>query len=223
MDSVYNKLNSEYGIKLCDPPYTKFPHDIGSVIHYPGGIKENAGIFCHANTWAIIAETILKRADRAMQYYKQILPPLVSSKIGHDKYRVEPYVYCQFITGPDHPNHGSASHSWLTGTSVWSFVALSQYILGIKSTFYGLKIDPCIPKDWKEYEVTKKYRGALYKITVKNPNGQTHGVKRLVLNGKELDSTIIPPQAKGTTNIIEVELGSGTVLTAQKTKTAAFA
>ena len=211
MDSVHSKLNSKVGIKLLDPPYTKFPQDVGSVIHYPGGIKENAGIFCHANTWAIIAECLLKRADKAMQYYTQILPPKVSKAIGHERYRVEPYVYCQFITGPDHPNHGAASHSWLTGTSVWSFVAISQYILGIRPTFDGLLIDPCVPKEWPEYEVRRVYRGATYNFKVTNPTNVTHGVKSITLNGKLIQATTLPIMPVGSVNTVEVVLGSAVV------------
>lgn len=207
MDSVYTLLNSEYGIKLLHPPFTSFPMDIGSTIHYPAGIKENAGIFCHANTWAIIAETLLSRGERAMQYYKQILPPLVAKKIGYDRYRVEPYVYCQFITGPDHQNHGAASHSWLTGTAVWTFVALSQYILGVKPTLDGLIVNPCIPKDWPGFEVNRKFRDAQYEIKVKNPSKVNSGVKKITLNGKELSSNVIPVQPAGSKNLVEVELG----------------
>lgn len=207
MDSVYTHLNSEYGIKLLDPPFTSFPKDIGSVIHYPAGIKENAGIFCHANTWAIIAEAMLKRADRAMQYYTQTLPPLVSEKIGYDQYRVEPYVYAQFITGPDHKNHGLASHSWLTGTSVWSYEAITKYILGVRPTFKGIKIDPCVPADWKTYSVNRKFRGAHYAITVSNPEGKTHGVKSITVNGTAIQGTVIPPQAVGSKNQVEVVIG----------------
>ncbi len=207
MDSVYKHLNSEFGIKLLDPPYESFPYDIGSTIHYPAGIKENAGIFCHANTWAIIAEALLKRGDRAMQYYKQILPPLVSKKIGYDRYRLEPYVYCQFITGPDHQNHGQASHSWLTGTAVWTFVALSQYILGVKPTFEGLSVNPCIPKEWDGFTVQRKFRDADFDIRVKNPNKVNTGIKKITLNGKELTSNVVPVQPKGSKNVVEVELG----------------
>ena len=207
MDAVFERLNSDVGIKLLDPPFTQFPTDVGSVIHYPAGLKENAGIFCHANTWAIIAECLLKRADRAMQYYTQILPPRVSQAIGHERYRVEPYVYCQFITGPDHPNHGAASHAWLTGTSVWSFVAFTQYILGIRPVFDGLLVDPCIPSDWKTYTIDRRFRGAMYRITVRNPNGCTHGVGTLLLNGQKLASSIIPPQAVGSIHDVVATLG----------------
>jgi len=207
MDSVYDKLNSPYGIKLIDPPYRSFPLDIGSVIHYPEGIKENAGIFCHANTWAIIAETKLRRPERAFQYYRQILPPAVAKKIGYDKYRVEPYVYCQFITGPDHPNHGSASHSWLTGTAVWSFVAMSQYILGIRPTYHGLLIDPCVPANWSGYTVDRVFRGASYRITVSNRAGKSVGVSSLKLNGVTIEGALIPPQAEGSFSEVEVVIG----------------
>lgn len=207
MDMVSSRLDTDFGIKLLDPPYTKFPLDIGSVIHYPGGIKENGGIFNHANTWAIIAETKLKRADRAFKYYKQILPPILAKKIGYDKYRLEPYVYCQFVTGPDHPDHGSASHSWLTGTCVWNFVAISQHILGVRPTFNGLLMDPCIPAEWPEYTVDRKYRGATYHITVKNPNKVSSGVQELIVNGKKIDGTLIPIQKSGTENTVVVTLG----------------
>lgn len=208
MNSVYDRLNTPVGIKLLDPPYRSFPNDVGSVIHYPEGIKENAGIFCHANTWAIIAETMLGRADRAMQYYLQILPPKVAKTIGFDRYRVEPYVYCQFIAGPDHPNHGYASHSWLTGTSVWSLVAFTQHILGVRPTFDGLQIDPCVPGTWKSFSMNRRFRNADYAITFHNPTGVSTGIKSIVVDGTPINGTIIPVQPAGTSVQVVVTMGA---------------
>lgn len=193
MDSVDRMLNSEYGIRLLAPAYTKFPLDIGSLIHYPAGLKENAGIFCHSNTWAIIAEALLGRGEKAYEYYQKIFPPKISAKVGHDKFGVEPYSYSQFIYGPDHKDFGVSSHSWLTGTAAWSYKAITDYILGVRPEYEGLKLDPCIPGSWDGFEVTRIFRGTKYNITVENKSGEGHGVKSIEVNGQVQDSNVVVP------------------------------
>jgi len=185
MDSVNKHLDTEYGIKLVTPPYTSSPDDVGSLINYPPGIKENGAVFCHANTWAIIAECMLKRPENAYEYYDKLLPSKVSKKIGVGLYRVEPYVYSQFIFGPDHPQFGRGSHSWLTGTSTWMFHAFTQYILGIRPEIDGLIIDPCIPKTWDGFKALRKFRGAVYNIEVINKNHVSSGVKKMTVDEKD--------------------------------------
>ena len=204
MDSVKKLLNTENGLKLLHPAYRLFPEGVGSLLNYPPGLKENAGIFCHANTWAIIAEAILGHGDNAYQYYMQILPPNISRRVGHELYRVEPYVYSQFIFGPDHPRYGRASHSWLTGKAVWVFRAFIDWILGIKPTYQGLLIDPCLPTKWSGYEAERVFRGVKYEIKVIKPKEISRGVLRIILDKEELDSNILPIFEDGSTHQVEI-------------------
>ena len=163
---------------------------MGEVSSYPPGYKENAGIFTHNNTWIQIAETIIGRGDKAMEYYKAICPPTKEDQI--DIYRSEPYVYSQMTAGNDAPTTGEGKNSWLTGTAAWSFVGLSNYILGIKPEYDGLVIDPCIPKEWKEYKVTRKFRGSTFNINIKNPNNISKGKVEISIDGSKISGNKIP-------------------------------
>ena len=145
-----NICATDNGIILQQPAYSKYHVNLGEVSSYPPGYKENAGIFTHNNTWIQIAETILGRGEEAMKYYKSICPANKENQI--DTYRCEPYVYSQMTAGRDAATPGEGKNSWLTGTAAWSFVALSQYILGIRPDYDGLIVDPCIPKDWEMFK-----------------------------------------------------------------------
>lgn len=185
MDLVYERLNTEHGIILSEPPYEGFNEKIGGTTTFPPGAKENSGIFCHANPWAVIAETILRRGDRAFMYYSQILPPKWNDKA--DSFEIEPYVYCQNILGKHHPQFGMGRNSWLTGTASWNFVAAVYYILGIRPHYEGLIIDPCIPSRWDGFTCWRWFRGKLFNIRVENPDGRcTAEPGQLFLNGKEI-------------------------------------
>lgn len=207
MDAVHEHLATPYGLKLLHPPYRSFPPGVGSLLNYPPGLKENGAVFCHAHSWAVIAEAMLGRGDRAYQYYERILPPQVSKRVGQARYRVEPYVYCQFIFGPDHPHHGRASHSWLTGTAAWSFRSLVDWILGLRPTFRGLLIDPCLPSGWSGYEAVRYFRGGCYHIRVHKPVGICKGVAGITMDGARLDSSVLPLPEKGAVHRVEVEMG----------------
>ncbi len=204
MDSVDKYLYSKYGLHLLWPSYSKPDDDIGYVTRVYKGIKENGAIFSHPNPWAVIAECKLGNGNRAMKYYDAILPYNQNDII--EIRQAEPYSYCQFIMGRDHTAFGRARHPWLTGTAGWFFTAVSKYILGIRPTYEGLVIDPCIPSEWKEFEVVRKWRGALYKISVKNPANVQKGVKSINVNGTLVSGTV-PLKEEGTVNKIEVILG----------------
>ncbi len=205
LDSVKERLDCKYGIVLNNPPFTKYHIEYGEISTYPEGYKENAGIFCHNNPWVIIAETMIGRGDQAWDYFRKICPAYLEDI--SELHKTEPYVYAQMIAGKDAYRPGEAKNSWLTGTAAWNFYTISQYILGVRPTYEGLLIDPCIPADWKTYQVTRKFRGATYHIHVSNPTGINKGVSKLSINGKELDpGTAIPIQAEGEYQI-EVELG----------------
>jgi cellobiose phosphorylase len=143
--------------------------------------------------------------NQAMKYYKSICPSNKEDQI--EIYRTEPYVYCQMTAGPDAPTPGEGKNSWLTGTAAWSFVALSQFILGIRPDYDGLIVDPCIPNDWEKYSVVRKFRNSTYHITINNPGKINKGVKKLMLNGNPVRGNKIPVTNDRKDHYVEVEIG----------------
>ena len=204
LNSVDKYLNTEHGLVLNNPAFTKYYIQYGEISTYPPGYKENAGIFCHNNAWIICAEAEMGRGDKAFEYYSKIAPAYREDI--SDLHRTEPYVYAQMIAGKDASRHGEAKNSWLTGTAAWNFIAVSQYILGIKPQYDGLKVDPSIPQGWPGFKLTRVFRGVTYNITVKNPNKVCKGVIKMIVDGAVKEGNIIPPLAKGT-HEIEIILG----------------
>lgn len=192
LDNVEKYLDTKYGIVLQQPAYSKYYLNLGEISSYPPGYKENAGIFCHNNPWVSIAETRIGRGSRAFEIYRRTCPAYIENI--SDIHRTEPYVYSQMIAGKDAPKHGEAKNSWLTGTAAWTFVNVSQYILGIRPTFDGLEIDPCIPSEMDGFQAVRRYRGSSFHITVKNPNHVEKGVKSMLVNGKEMTGFCILPE-----------------------------
>ncbi len=205
LDSVKKYLDCEHGIVLNNPAFTEYVMEYGEISSYPAGYKENAGIFAHNNPWVIIGETVLGRGDRAWEYYRKICPAYLEDR--SELHKVEPYVYCQMTAGKDAAKPGEAKNSWLTGTAAWNWYAITQFILGIRPDYDGLKLDPCIPADWGGFEVSRKFRGADYDIVVRNPAHVCRGVKSLLLNGTPLVGNIVPMQPEGSHNTIELTLG----------------
>jgi len=204
LNAVKERLDCEHGIVLNNPPYTRYFIEFGEISSYPPGYKENAGIFCHNNPWIMIGETVLGRGDRAWEYFRKICPSYSEEK--GELHKVEPYVYAQMIAGKDAFRPGEAKNSWLTGTAAWNFYTISQYILGIRTTYDGLIIDPCIPPEWEHFNVTRKFRDSTYHITVRNPEKKMKGVKAITLNGKLLSDNMIPIQPPGSECKVEVTL-----------------
>ena len=190
LDATKRYLECEHGIVLNQPAFTRYVVEYGEISTYPAGYKENAGIFCHNNPWVIIAETLAGRGTDAWKHYAKICPSYTEEH--SELHKVEPYVYSQMVAGRDAAKPGEAKNSWLTGTAAWNWYAISEFILGIKPDYDGITVDPCIPKDWKGYTVSRRFRGAEYEITVKNPNHVEKGVKSVVMDGKELAGTTIP-------------------------------
>ncbi|MBE5951596.1 MAG: glycosyl transferase [Lachnospiraceae bacterium] len=205
LDSVKEKLDTKYGIMILQPAYTKYHLELGEVSSYPPGYKENAGIFCHNNPWVSIAETVLGRGDRAFEIYKKTCPAYVEEI--SEIHRTEPYVYSQMIAGADAKFHGEAKNSWLTGTAAWTFVNISQYILGVYPTHTGLSIDPCVPDGFGDFTLTRRYRDAVYHINVKNPDNVQKGVKKLLVDGEEVTGTVIPYRKGKLSYEVEVIMG----------------
>jgi cellobiose phosphorylase len=202
--SVAAHLATPHGIVLQQPPYTRYHVELGEISSYPPGYKENAGIFCHTNPWVMIAETRVGNGDRALDYYLRINPS--AREAISDQHRCEPYVYAQMIAGQDAPTHGEAKNSWLTGTAAWNLVAVTQWILGLRPDHDGLRLDPCLPADWKGFTVTRRFRGATYRITVRRRAGAPGRVDHLVVGGRRIDGNLVPLAPAGATTIVEAEV-----------------
>ncbi|HBE03980.1 MAG: glycosyl transferase [Spirochaetes bacterium GWF1_41_5] len=205
LDSVKKYLDTPHGIVLNNPAFTRYYIEYGEISTYPAGYKENAGIFCHNNPWIIIGETVAGRGNKAFEYYTKI-SPAYREEIS-DLHRTEPYVYSQMIAGKDAFKPGEAKNSWLTGTAAWNFIAITQFILGIKPHYHGLIIDPCISDNWEEYQITRKFRGAVYNITIKNPRHVCQGVSKITVNKNEISGNLIPAAQPGEILSVEVILG----------------
>jgi len=206
LDSVREKLNTRFGIMLSGPGYDRYEPEIGGVTTYPPGAKENGGIFLHSNPWVMIAETMLGRGDRAFEYYSQINPAKRNDDI--DLYEVEPYCYAQNILGEEHPQFGLGRNSWLSGTASWTYQAATRHILGIRPTHGGLVIDPCVPKDWDRFAVTRRLGGAVYQIEVSNPEGVSRGVVAIRVDGETIEGVVVPRFEDGE-HRVEVVMGAG--------------
>ncbi|NPV67603.1 MAG: glycosyl transferase [Anaerolineae bacterium] len=204
LDSVREWLATPHGIVLLQPAYTRYYLHLGEISSYPPGYKENAGIFCHNNPWIMIAEAMVGRGDRAFDYYARINPS--AREAISEVHRCEPYVYAQMIAGRDAPTHGEAKNSWLTGTAAWNYVAITQWILGIRPEYDGLRIDPCIPAAWEGFTATRCFRGATYRITVHNPDQVSKGVRRMTVDGVPVPGNIVPVFADGE-HTVDVMLG----------------
>ena len=190
LNSVKERLDTKYGVMILQPAYTEYHLELGEVSSYPPGYKENAGIFCHNNPWVSIAETVIGRGDRAFEIYRKTCPAYIEDI--SEIHRTEPYVYSQMVAGKDAKFHGEAKNSWLTGTAAWTFVNISQYILGVAPTHQGLSVDPCVPKGFGDFSITRKFREGTYHIQVKNPQNVEKGVVSMTVDGKTVDGHIIP-------------------------------
>ncbi len=188
LTSVNQHLATEHGIVLLQPPYGKYYIHLGEISSYPPGYKENGSIFCHTNPWIMIAETMVGNGDQAFKYYQKINPS-AREKIS-ELHRCEPYIYAQMIAGKDAPTYGEAKNSWLTGTAAWNYVAITNWILGIRPTYEGLLISPIVPKIWSKFKITRLFRNILYHINIERIG---EGNKSTIyLNQKPLEGNIIP-------------------------------
>ena len=188
--SIKRYLLTPHGVKTQHPAYSEYDPTAGSVGIFRPGLKENGAVFCHTNPWVMIANCLTGRAQDAYDIFSRI-SPYERNKII-DTHQNDPYVFSQFITTAPHPREGRAWNAWLTGTASWAYIALSQYILGIRPDFDGLIIDPCIPRDWKRLKITRQFRNATYEITITNPNRRTTGVAKLTIDGKETKGNKAP-------------------------------
>jgi cellobiose phosphorylase len=211
LESVQKHLNTKNGIKLSAPGFDGYDPAKGGVTTYPPGAKENGGIFLHSNPWVMIAETLVGNGDRAFQYYMQINPAAKNEVM--DEYELEPYVYAQNILGDEHAQFGLGRNSWLSGTASWCYQAATKHILGVRPTYKGLEVDPCIPKSWDGFEVTRVLRGTTYRVRVRNPSHVSKGVKSLVVDGKTINGHVVPFINDGKVHEVEVTLGAADLST----------
>ena len=203
MDSVDEYLYTDFGLMLNAPCYTKPDDGIGFVTRVYPGLKENGAIFSHPNPWAWCAEAVLGRGSRAMKFYNALCPALQNDKI--EIRQSEPYSYCQFVVGRSHTAFGRARHPFMTGSAGWAYYAATQYILGVRPDFDCLRVDPCVPADWKEFSVTRKWRGGVYNIHVVNPDGVEKGVREIIADGRKVDALPVIPAG----NICNAEIIMG--------------
>jgi cellobiose phosphorylase len=186
--AVRARLATPHGILLQQPAFSQYYLHLGEISSYPPGYKENAGIFCHTNPWIMIAEARVGNGDQAHDYYLRINPS--QREAISEVHRCEPYVYAQMIAGRDAPTHGEAKNSWLSGTAAWNYVAITQWILGIRPEYDGLRIEPVIPGGWSGFEATRLYRGVRYRIQVKRRGpGNTPSLK---VNGAPIEGNMVP-------------------------------
>ncbi len=216
MDSVHQHLATPHGIGRNSPSDTEHDAEVGAITTFPPGLKENGGIFCHANTWAVIAEAQLGRGDQAFELYRSFLPAAKNDTA--DLHSMEPYVYAQFVTGKDHPyRFGRARNSWLTGTATWAFVSLTQHILGVRAAYDGLIVDPVLPNAWEGFTMTREFRGARYEITVRQGGAASsvadRSARTLYVNGALVTGNKVALAPAGTTVKVELVIGTSETLT----------
>ena len=213
LKAIDERLNTQHGLVLNNPAFTKYYVQYGEISTYPGGYKENAGIFTHNNAWIICAAAYAGEGDQAFKYYSEIAPAFTEET--SDLHKTEPYVYGQMIGGKDAgsdigqtgKNFGQGKNSWLTGTAAWNMVAISQYILGIAADFDGLKIDPSIPSAWDGLTAKREFRGATYDIKVTNPDHVCKGIKSVTVDGNAIEGNVLPAFGDGKTHAVEVVMG----------------
>ena len=190
MGALKRDLATPYGIMLSAPPFTLTPPTVMVGVIFNHGVKENAGIFCHTQSWAVMAECLLGDGDQAYAYYRAFMPSAYNSRA--EVREIEPYVHCQTTYATCNRNAGKSATPWLTGTASWSHHTALQWILGVRPEIDGLRIDPCIPRAWPGFTMTRVFRGRTVKITVKNPNGVCRGVRSLVIDGKPVEGALAP-------------------------------
>jgi len=205
LDSVAERLATPHGIMLHQPGYSRYYLHLGEISSYPPGYKENGSVFCHTNPWIMIAETRLGNGSMAHDYYLRINPS--KREEISEVHRCEPYVYAQMIAGREAPSYGEAKNSWLTGTAAWNYLAITQWILGIRPEFDGLRLDPCIPPEWEGFTVERSFRGCRLDITVHNPQHVSRGVVRMDLDGVRVEGNLLVLDGSQRKHKVEVWMG----------------
>jgi N,N'-diacetylchitobiose phosphorylase len=205
LNIVHDRLATEYGVMICDPPYTKEELRVIRAVLFNPSMKENGAIFNHTQGWIVMAEAIHGNGTRAFSYYKSFMPAGYNTRA--EIREIEPYVYSQSTHGTYSPRHGASRLPWLTGAATWAYYSAMQYILGIKPEYDGITVDPCIPKDWDHLTIKRVFRGKILSIELRNPNKSEKGVDRIELNGEAIRGNFIREDALGENNTIVAYLG----------------
>ncbi|MBI1976991.1 MAG: hypothetical protein HYS56_05735 [Candidatus Omnitrophica bacterium] len=199
LSSMDRYLDGEHGYALFYPAYSTYDSRLGRISMFTEGTKENAAVFCHAAMFATVGLCVVGEGDRAYRALRKILP---NAQKDYDLYKTEPYVLAEYLAGPQHPYaYGEGAFTWITGSSGWGFMAATEWILGTRRDFNGLKIDPCIPSHWKQFEITRPFRGAVYHIKVENPNGVQRGVREIYVGGVRQETNLLVPKEKKTYDV----------------------
>ncbi|WP_417193427.1 GH36-type glycosyl hydrolase domain-containing protein [Bifidobacterium pullorum] len=185
LTSVKDRLTCDWGTAILAPAYSTYRIELGEISSYPRGYKENGGIFCHNNPWISIANAVAGNDEDAFEVYRRTCPAYVEDK--SDIRRTEPYVYCQMVAGPEAPTTGEGKNSWLTGTAAWTFVDVSQFLLGVTPTFDGLKVEPHLPAAFTDLTVTRVFRGVTYTIHMVRA-----GSRSLTVDGTAIEGNVVP-------------------------------
>ncbi len=202
MDHVNKRLFTDYGLMICDPPYEKADLNVIKATLFNKGTKENGAIFCHTQGWAIIAEAMNGKGNRAFSYFRSYMPSAMNDKA--EIREIEPYVFCQSTHSRYSPRFGASRLPWLSGAAAWSYYAATQYILGLRTHYKGLVVDPCIPAEWVKFKAVRRFRGKMLNIEVINKEHREKGISKIILNGEEIKGTLVPFKKMKENNIIEV-------------------
>jgi cellobiose phosphorylase len=205
MDSVTKYLLKDYGTLLNYPAFTKPRPDVGYVTRYAPGLRENGGVYTHAATWSVWAYTLVDQPELAYEAYRKICPPNRSKDI--DTYKAEPYVTPGNVDGPLSEYFGRGGWTWYTGSSQWLHRVATHWILGIRPQEDGLLVDPSIPSNWHGFKVTRRFRSAIYKIDVKNPENVSKGIKSLTVDGRIMEGNLIPVFNDMKQHIVDIIMG----------------
>ena len=193
--SVQRYLDGPHGLALFHPAYSKWNPTLGRISMFSEGTKENAAVFCHASTFMIVAELMHGYGTQAYKHLKAIMP---NAQSDYDLYKTEPYVYAEYLVGPNNPyRYGEGAFTWLTGTAGWTFMAGTEWLLGARRDYEGLRIDPCLPKHWKRCRIIRPFRGATYDIEILNPRGLEKGIVSLEVDGRPIEGNLIRPHQDG--------------------------
>ena len=205
MDIVHQRLATEYGIMICDSPYEDLLVGVVRSVLLNKGTKENAGIFCHTQGWAVMAEAMLGHGDRAYEYFRAYMPAAYNTRA--EVREIEPYVYCQLTHSRYSRRYGASRIPWLSGSAAWSYYAATQYILGIRPDYEGLRIDPCIPRAWRSLGVQRRFRDKALEIRIENPSGVSKGIRQLLVNGEPLPGNLVPAAVLKDSNAVVAVMG----------------
>jgi len=202
--STQKYLNGPHGLALFYPAYSSWDPKLGRISMFSEGTKENAAVFCHASTFMAVAALMHGEGTMGYEFLRAIMP---NAQPDYDLYKTEPYVYAEYLVGPENPyRYGEGAFTWITGTAGWNFMAGTEWVLGARRDYDGLRVDPCLPTHWKSCRIVRPFRGATYDIEIANPHGLQKGSVSMTVDGKPLRGNLIPPHGDGKTHKVRVVL-----------------